>query len=111
VQLSTLSLLIAEIMQHALKDFGIAAPIVIKPPNDLMVAHQKLGGILIDMLHHQKNACTAVIGIGLNVNLEKNEAIDQPWVSLSQLTQTTHDRNILAAYILNALCSTLPHTE
>jgi BirA family biotin operon repressor/biotin-[acetyl-CoA-carboxylase] ligase len=40
----------------------------IKWPNDLMVAGNKLGGILVDVAGESRGACNVVIGLGLNVN-------------------------------------------
>ena len=111
-QLSKLSVMIAKIIIRALKNVGITHPIEIKHPNDLIYKNKKLGGILIETINLQAQSCSAVIGIGLNVNFsaENNDKIDQPWTSLSQITHTQHDRNLISAHLLNALCETLNAT-
>lgn len=40
----------------------------VKWPNDLMVGHDKLAGILIDVAGESAGVCNVVIGIGLNVH-------------------------------------------
>ncbi|MCH9630991.1 MAG: Bifunctional ligase/repressor BirA [Chlamydiia bacterium] len=55
----------------------------IKWPNDILVDHKKLGGVLCEIIH-TKDASLVVIGIGLNVNMPKSvlDEIDQPANSL-----------------------------
>ncbi|EKD77447.1 MAG: hypothetical protein ACD_42C00329G0001 [uncultured bacterium] len=104
-----LSIVIAKIIIQALKKYGITQTIEIKYPNDLIFENKKWGGILIETVNHQPRSCSAVIGIGLNVNFssEKTDKIDQPWTSLSEITQSKHDRNLMCACLLNALCEAL----
>ncbi|MCX7120413.1 MAG: biotin--[acetyl-CoA-carboxylase] ligase [Gammaproteobacteria bacterium] len=110
--LSGLSLVIGIAILRALAEITGAEKIKIKWPNDILFDDKKLAGILIETIS-AKSTCAAVIGIGLNVNFEINETdkIDQPWTSLSQITKTEHDRNIIVASILNALCEILPEFE
>ena len=62
----------------------------IKWPNDMVVAAQKIAGILIEIQAESNGFCQAIIGIGVNVN--KQEAEDdkttQAWSSLQQLSGT-----------------------
>jgi BirA family biotin operon repressor/biotin-[acetyl-CoA-carboxylase] ligase len=106
VELLHLSLLIAQRIQHALTTYGISG-VTIKHPNDLMFHDKKLGGILIETTELKTNATLAIIGIGLNINLENSDKINQPWTSLKQMTQTNHDRNLIAALLLNSICDAL----
>jgi BirA family biotin operon repressor/biotin-[acetyl-CoA-carboxylase] ligase len=45
----------------------------IKWPNDLMVADKKLGGILAELKTDGKKIAFAIVGIGINVNMDMNE--------------------------------------
>jgi BirA family biotin operon repressor/biotin-[acetyl-CoA-carboxylase] ligase len=47
--------------------------ISVKWPNDLMTADRKLGGILTEMKITGKNIIVAVIGVGINVNIESHD--------------------------------------
>ena len=49
----------------------------LKWPNDLLLEGRKVGGILVEAQGRR-----AVIGIGLNLALAPDEAIDQPWTNL-----------------------------
>lgn len=106
-QLSELSILVAECIIQALKNVGITDNIHIKWPNDLMFENKKLAGILIETVSINKNETAVVMGVGLNVNLKNENQIDQPWTSLYQIVKKEQDRNHLATYLLNALCSVL----
>jgi BirA family biotin operon repressor/biotin-[acetyl-CoA-carboxylase] ligase len=78
--------------------------IQIKWPNDILCQNKKLAGILIET-KKKENLYQLIIGIGLNVNMEldKENKISQPWTSLKQLTKKNHDRNQLAGYLINKL--------
>lgn len=47
--------------------------VLIKWPNDLMVNNKKLGGILTEIKNEPGRISFAVIGIGLNINLERKD--------------------------------------
>ncbi len=51
-------------------------PVSIKWPNDLMVADKKIGGILTEMKADADKINYAVIGIGINVNLDSSDMPD-----------------------------------
>jgi len=70
----------------------------IKWPNDLYVEGKKLGGILA-----QTVPPLVVVGVGLNVNAEPDEALEVPPVCLETLTGSPFDRTVLLAAILNEL--------
>lgn len=88
-------------------------PFRVKWPNDIMVNQKKLGGILIEVYQTQAACCQVIIGIGLNINMEKarDTEILQAWTSLRLLTQTSHDRNRLCAKLLDILTQDLSHFE
>jgi BirA family transcriptional regulator, biotin operon repressor / biotin---[acetyl-CoA-carboxylase] ligase len=62
----------------------------IKWPNDILLAHKKVAGILTEALIY-KERMAVIAGIGLNVNMapELLESIDQPATSLAQLSGQT----------------------
>lgn len=94
--------LLAQITKKILEDNGIKASI--KWPNDLQINNKKVAGILLETSSH--NDKTAVImGIGLNVNMPKEELVklDQPATSLMVETNTFWDKDVL----INALAEEL----
>lgn len=107
-EITDLSVTVGEALQKALKNYGITQNITIKLPNDLLFNNKKLAGILIETFTLDPKHCIAVIGFGLNVDLPENTAgIDQPWTTLSAITQTTHDRNKIIAEIVNCICAVI----
>ena len=56
---------------------GSGVPVSIKWPNDLVVSGKKIGGILTEVKTGLNKINTAIIGIGLNVNLEPSEFPDE----------------------------------
>jgi len=86
--------------------------IKIKWPNDLMVADDKLGGILIDVAGESSGACNVVIGLGLNVHQPdwSTDNADYRWCDLNSLGIHT-DRNSLIGRIVAAWLSMLLEFE
>ncbi|MAZ78212.1 MAG: biotin--[acetyl-CoA-carboxylase] ligase [Legionellaceae bacterium] len=76
-----------------------------KWPNDIFIDGRKLGGILIEIEAESNGFCQVVIGVGLNVNMEKalKREIDQSWASLLQMTEQYIDRNKLCAEIIDSI--------
>jgi BirA family biotin operon repressor/biotin-[acetyl-CoA-carboxylase] ligase len=71
--------------------------IKLKWPNDLIYNNKKLGGILIEIIYIEANACEVVIGIGLNVNgIPKNNL----WASLQEINRETINRDHLLISII-----------
>jgi BirA family biotin operon repressor/biotin-[acetyl-CoA-carboxylase] ligase len=71
---SMLTLLAAVSIVEAIKEFtGISCEI--KWPNDILVHHKKLGGILTELNAEMDKVNFVVIGIGLNVNNDKKSLI------------------------------------
>jgi len=87
----------------------------IKWPNDILVGGAKLAGILVESQSIGPALPTAVIGVGLNVNMSRRGAdvsppIDQPWTDLAaHLSADSEwlDRNRLAALLLDELLAGL----
>ncbi len=75
-----------------------------KWPNDLYYQDKKLAGILIELYAKEGKITEAIIGIGLNVNMETLDLdLGRPWTSLKQISGIHHDRNVLAAKIIESL--------
>ena len=79
--------------------------IEIKWPNDLLINQKKLGGILIETSSGKKGNLEIIIGIGINVFMKNEDAIeiDQDWTSLENYKNRSLDRNLIAANLLNNL--------
>lgn len=77
----------------------------LKWPNDIHSSGRKLAGILVDASGAMEGPSRAVIGVGLNMRLDTDEAadIDQPWTDLSTEMIALPDRNQLAGDILSSL--------
>ncbi len=65
-----------------LRDYKIES--VIKWPNDIIIDGEKICGILSESVLRKNTLCGSVLGIGLNVNMQKEHLIniDQPATSM-----------------------------
>jgi BirA family biotin operon repressor/biotin-[acetyl-CoA-carboxylase] ligase len=117
--LSTLPLVVAVAVCRALSRSGLKEH-GIKWPNDILVEGRKLAGILVELQSAGAGPATAVIGIGLNVQMpgadsdELEIAIDRPWTDLAtELGDISGDinRNQLSAWILDELLESLNRFE
>ncbi|MBI3172011.1 MAG: biotin--[acetyl-CoA-carboxylase] ligase, partial [Hydrocarboniphaga effusa] len=99
-QLSALPLAAGVAVAQALRSCGLTR-LKLKWPNDLVVNHRKLGGLLIEQRGETGGSCRVVIGLGVNVHMKSAQGIEQPWTSLSELMgRKTPSRNLLAARII-----------
>jgi len=110
--LSALPLAVGVLCAQALREQG-AADVGLKWPNDLYARGRKLGGILIEHRGEAGGACRVIIGIGINVAMSAAQAggIEQPWISLAELTPTPPSRNRLAAELLQRLAEGVSRFE
>ncbi len=94
------AVVIAENLQTMVKQ-----KIRIKWPNDLIIDDKKFGGILIETSQQKKKISEIVIGIGININMTKEEgsSINQNWVSLSDFSDQPLDRNLIASKLLKGI--------
>ena len=83
---------------------------LIKWPNDLLVGNKKICGILIETAMVGE-LTKVVIGIGINVNMEYSELIDQEWTSIKLEKKQSADRNSIISEMINQLCITLNKFE
>lgn len=106
--LEGLSLAIGVAINRALQDLGVTG-VGLKWPNDLLFDGKKLAGVLIEIAGDAQGSCQAVVGIGLNVNLQQAAAgiIDQPWTDLLTISGTRVDRNLLLGGLLNEIAAVL----
>lgn len=110
--LSSIPLLVAICTCRALARVGLKGH-GIKWPNDVLMKGEKLAGILVEMQAEAGGPSTAVIGLGLNVNMppgsrqhqEADVQIDRRWTDLaSHLDEPgTVSRNAVAAILLDEL--------
>lgn len=97
--LSLLSLWIGIVIAETLAEAGLSGH-GIKWPNDIYWQQQKMGGILLET---SNLSSMIIVGIGLNINMQYDEGIDQPWVSLNQAMGRAVDRNHLLLGMLDKL--------
>ncbi|MDP2922127.1 MAG: biotin--[acetyl-CoA-carboxylase] ligase [Candidatus Omnitrophota bacterium] len=64
------ALAVARALQHIL-------PLKIKLPNDIVAADRKIAGILVEAKVAKEKADFVVVGIGINVNAEKEELVQK----------------------------------
>lgn len=100
-ELGSLALVVALACRRALADIGLDANI--KWPNDLVVANDKLAGILIETARVE-NKTVAVIGIGINFILPKEV---ENATSVQALFQTASKQGVSVKTLLNAVLAQL----
>jgi BirA family transcriptional regulator, biotin operon repressor / biotin---[acetyl-CoA-carboxylase] ligase len=108
--LSGLSLAIGVAMIRAFVDLGIHQP-QLKWPNDVLLENRKLAGILIDLNGDMDGPSAAVIGVGVNLNLQQNvlKNIDQPAIGLASVVKI--DQNLLLGVLLKHMSEVLSNFE
>ncbi|MBM3468312.1 MAG: biotin--[acetyl-CoA-carboxylase] ligase [Alphaproteobacteria bacterium] len=103
-QLSGLSLVLGLAIIKALESLNPDLKLHLKWPNDIYYNNEKMGGILIDLLGEANGNCTAIMSVGLNINMKdlKDKCIDQPWTSLEHALKEKLDRNIIVARLIQS---------
>ncbi|AZF12965.1 Biotin operon repressor [Pseudomonas sp. R2-37-08W] len=96
-QLEGLSLVVGLAVIQALRESGVQGA-VLKWPNDVLVGQKKIAGILLELVGDPADICHVVVGIGINVNMQKAE-VDQQWTSVQLETGSAADRNALVARV------------
>ena len=100
-ELGSLALVVALACRRALADIGL--DVNIKWPNDLVVANDKLAGILIETARVE-NKTVAIIGIGINFVLPKEV---ENATSVQALFQTASKQGVSVKTLLNAVLTQL----
>ncbi|WP_210713761.1 bifunctional biotin--[acetyl-CoA-carboxylase] ligase/biotin operon repressor BirA [Pseudomonas sp. MWU349] len=105
-QLEGLSLVVGLAVMHTLREYGVPGA-GLKWPNDVLVGQKKVAGILLELVGDPADVCHVVLGIGINVNMQSAEEIDQEWTSVRLESGKVIDRNQLVARLNEVLVSYL----
>lgn len=97
-QLEGLSLVVGLAVMRTLQVFGLDAA-GLKWPNDVLVGERKIAGILLELVGDPADVCHVVLGIGINVNMQNNDRVDQQWTSMKREVGASIDRNRLVAQL------------
>lgn len=95
-QLEGLSLVVGLAVMQALRELGVSAA-GLKWPNDVLVGQKKIAGILLELVGDPADVCHVVLGVGINVNMQMTDEVDQQWTSMRLETGKVFDRNHLVA--------------
>jgi BirA family biotin operon repressor/biotin-[acetyl-CoA-carboxylase] ligase len=95
-QLEGLSLVVGLAVMQALRELGIPAA-GLKWPNDVLVGQKKIAGILLELVGDPADVCHVVLGVGINVNMQMTDEVDQQWTSMRLESGKAFDRNHLVA--------------
>ncbi len=106
--LSGLSLAVGVAILRTLNRYK-ATGVGLKWPNDILTAHGKLGGVLIEAQGDMYGPSLVVIGIGINCSLPMTiaQSINQPAVALDGICAAPPERNQLLAALLQELAEVL----
>lgn len=109
-ELSSVSLITSIGIVRVLHSLGISEGLGLKWPNDVLWNYKKLAGALIELSGEAHQSSSAVIGVGLNVNMPAipGQKITQSWTDLSKITgQPLLNRNQIAGLLLNEILQNL----
>ena len=70
---SPLSLITGLVCKRAINKISNKSLVTLKWPNDILVKNKKIGGILVEK-EIQKEITRTIIGIGININIKKQES-------------------------------------
>lgn len=101
-QLEGLSLVVGLAVMRTLQAFGLQ-DVGLKWPNDVLADGRKITGILLELVGDPADVCHVVLGIGINVNMQSNDLVDQAWASMRTQTGKVIDRNHLVALLTQQL--------
>ena len=93
-QLEGLSLVVGLAVMQALRELGISGA-GLKWPNDVLVGQKKIAGILLELVGDPADVCHVVLGVGINVNMQITDEVDQQWTSMRLESGKVFDRNHL----------------
>lgn len=108
-ELAGLSLVIGLAICQTINDlYELPSKAQVKWPNDILYEQSKLAGTLIEIQAETNGFCSAIIGIGINVNMtDDHSQISQNWISLQKINHSYNDRNLLCAKLIDALIGDL----
>jgi BirA family biotin operon repressor/biotin-[acetyl-CoA-carboxylase] ligase len=105
--LAGLSLVAGIALVEALEDLGVSG-LGLKWPNDVIADNRKLAGVLVELGGEFLGPCHAVIGIGINLRLPPDAAIEQPYIDLAECCGgEPPSRNALVARLIARLATAL----
>lgn len=106
--LGGLSIAIGVGIINALRKYGVS-DLGIKWPNDIYHKENKLAGILIDIIGDAIGPCQVVIGIGLNLEMTKQEnvSLTNKWTDICSITKEKPERNKITAYLIENIFNSL----
>lgn len=90
-------------LEAELKEFSL--PVEVKWPNDILLDGRKVGGILTEMQVNGEKVQSVIVGIGLNVNLRREDfppMLKDQATSLFLATGRVWERERLIAVVLNS---------
>ncbi|WP_426220919.1 bifunctional biotin--[acetyl-CoA-carboxylase] ligase/biotin operon repressor BirA [Pseudomonas sp. DWRC2-2] len=97
-QLEGLSLVVGLAVMQTLRESGVQ-DVSLKWPNDVLVGQKKIAGILLELVGDPADICHVVLGIGINVNMQRADEVDQQWTSVQLQTGSPVDRNTMVAQL------------
>ncbi|MDD0975721.1 bifunctional biotin--[acetyl-CoA-carboxylase] ligase/biotin operon repressor BirA [Pseudomonas fontis] len=97
-QLEGLSLVVGLAVMRTLQAAGVTKA-GLKWPNDVLVGDRKIAGILLELVGDPADVCHVVLGIGVNVNMQNADDVDQAWTSIRLETGQLVERNTLVAQL------------
>ncbi len=95
-QLEGLSLVVGLAVMQALRELGVQG-VGLKWPNDVLVGQKKIAGILLELVGDPADVCHVVLGVGINVNMQITDEVDQLWTSMRLESGKVFDRNRLVS--------------
>lgn len=101
-QLEGLSLVVGLAVMQTLRDLGITGA-GLKWPNDVLVGQKKIAGILLELVGDPADVCHVVLGVGINVNMQMADEVDQLWTSMRLEAGRAFDRNHVVALLGDVL--------
>ena len=103
-ELSGLSLAVGVALAEALAASGFEG-VMLKWPNDLVVDHRKLAGVLVEASHSRAGSAACVVGVGFNLDLAPVDSrrIDQPWTDFAKVFGRVPERSALVGQAANAV--------
>jgi BirA family biotin operon repressor/biotin-[acetyl-CoA-carboxylase] ligase len=109
-RLEGLSLVVGLAVMQTLRKAGVPDA-GLKWPNDVLVGDKKIAGILLELVGDPADVCHVVLGIGINVNMQATDEVDQRWTSVRLESGRICDRNVLAAELNSQLRAYLQRHE
>ncbi|WP_347902289.1 bifunctional biotin--[acetyl-CoA-carboxylase] ligase/biotin operon repressor BirA [Pseudomonas purpurea] len=101
-QLEGLSLVVGLAVMRTLRELGVTGA-GLKWPNDVLVGRKKIAGILLELVGDPADVCHVVLGVGINVNMQVADEVDQQWSSMRLEAGRAFDRNHVVALLNDVL--------